>query len=324
MINPVRLSFTNAGWLIITILYVLCSQSAFAKQLPGDYGGKGAAIYRDHCSYCHGYTGNGDGPAAAALYPKPRDFTTGIYKYRSTPSGSMPTNEDLIKIIKLGLPGTWMPGWERLLSDDQILYIVSYIKSLIDEEIEWQTGVPMSPGTLPDLSKSDKADGEALYLILECWKCHGLNGGGKGPSSNTLKDNKERKITPTVLTDKHKYRAGFRSVDILNSLLTGISGTPMPSYEGLFLLSKDDFMEIELSDTEYLSQYEIELMDTFIRKLPSNDEIEVLSEEELHNISLRNEWALSQYVESFQKKNGLFRWLFYSNPEDQKLRIQNE
>ena len=303
---------------------MLYSQSAFTQQLPIGYGEIGAAIFRHHCSSCHGRTGKGDGPGAAALLPPPRDFTTGVYKFRSTSSGLMPTNEDLVKVIKWGLPGTWMPGWERQLSDDQILYVISYLKTLVSKEIEWQTGVLVSSSKFPELPESDKADGEALFLILECWSCHGLSGSGKGPSANTLKDYKDRKITPIDLKDKHKYRAGYSAADIRNSLLTGISGTPMPSYEGLFLLTKDDFMEIELNDGEYLSQHEIELMDRFIRKLPLNDEIEDLSEADLYNISIRNEWALSQYIESFQRANGLFRWLFYSNPEDLKARIQNE
>ena len=324
VIDLSKISYNYTGWLVLTILYVLWSQSVFSQQLPNDDVGKGTVIFRDHCSSCHGRTGEGDGPGAAALLPPPRDFTTGVYKFRSTSSGSMPTNEDLVKVIKRGLPGTWMPGWERLLSDDQILYVISYLKTLVSKEIEWQTGVPISSGPFPELPETDRTDGEALFLILECWSCHGLSGSGKGPSANTLKDYKDRKIAPTDLKDKHKYRAGYRAVDIRNSLLTGISGTPMPSYEGLFLLTKDDFMELEMNDIEYLSQHEIELIDRFIRKLPSNYEIEDLPEADLYNISLRDEWSLSQYIESIQRKNGLFKWLFYSNPEDLKLRIQNE
>src|SRR4051812_9412553 len=64
-----------------------------------------ADLYQARCAVCHGVAGQGDGPAAALLTPAPRDFTTGVYKFRSTPSGTLPTEADVLRTITRGLPG---------------------------------------------------------------------------------------------------------------------------------------------------------------------------------------------------------------------------
>jgi hypothetical protein len=50
------------------------------------------------------------------LKPRPRDFTTGGYKIRTTETGSVPTDDDLVRTVRQGLYGTAMPGWDRILS----------------------------------------------------------------------------------------------------------------------------------------------------------------------------------------------------------------
>ena len=71
----------------------------------------GKGIYEKRCGVCHGHDGKADHGAQEFLYPKPRDLTAGKFKIRSTPSGSLPTNEDLLKTISNGIPGTSMPSW---------------------------------------------------------------------------------------------------------------------------------------------------------------------------------------------------------------------
>ncbi len=78
---------------------------------------KGKAIFDAKCVECHGISGKGDGPAAVLLTPRPRDFTTGKYKIRTTESGTGPTDDDLIQSVRQGLYGTAMPaGIEFLLT----------------------------------------------------------------------------------------------------------------------------------------------------------------------------------------------------------------
>src|SRR4051812_41354316 len=90
---------------------------------------RGKAIYDARCIECHGESGRGDGPSAGYLSPRPRDFTTGRYKIRSTETGSVPTDEDLIQSVQQGLYGTAMPGWARILSETEIRDVVTYLKA---------------------------------------------------------------------------------------------------------------------------------------------------------------------------------------------------
>jgi mono/diheme cytochrome c family protein len=96
--------------------------SADGKQIAGGYG-----LYRRHCVHCHGVSGAGDGPTAAFLYPIPRDYRKGLFKFTSTPNGARPTRDDLTRTIKNGLHGTSMPAFEALLSDDEIAQLVDYV-----------------------------------------------------------------------------------------------------------------------------------------------------------------------------------------------------
>src|SRR3954466_10998737 len=91
---------------------------------------RGKTVYDAHCVECHGSGGKGDGASAAFLVPRPRDFTTGKYKIRSTESGTMPTDDDLMTSVRRGLYGTAMPGWDRILPDGDIADVVQYVKSL--------------------------------------------------------------------------------------------------------------------------------------------------------------------------------------------------
>ena len=70
----------------------------------------GKAIYNDKCAYCHGQNGKGDGITSPLLHSKPRNFTDGKFKIRTTESGSIPTDEDLMNVISNGMRGSAMPA----------------------------------------------------------------------------------------------------------------------------------------------------------------------------------------------------------------------
>ncbi|MDQ6960631.1 MAG: c-type cytochrome, partial [Mariprofundaceae bacterium] len=91
-------------------------------------GMKGKELYEFRCAACHGANGAGDGPAAKRLYPKPRDFTTGLFKYKTSPGKMVPRDEDLFRTIKFGLNGTVMPAWKSLMSDEQINSLIPILK----------------------------------------------------------------------------------------------------------------------------------------------------------------------------------------------------
>ena len=115
-----------------TVLLVLAASGWLLHSGPAAAVNSDAVeLYNRHCAACHGTEGDGQGPAAYLLSPKPRDFTSGTYKFRSTPSGSPPTDRDLLRTLKRGVPGTAMPMWERLPENDQVA-LVEFLKSFSD------------------------------------------------------------------------------------------------------------------------------------------------------------------------------------------------
>ncbi len=91
----------------------------------------GYALYRTHCLHCHGVSGAGDGPTAAFLFPRPRDYRPGIFKFTSTnPTGAKPSRADLRKTLLYGLHGTSMPGFEATMTGSQIDQVIDYVTFL--------------------------------------------------------------------------------------------------------------------------------------------------------------------------------------------------
>ncbi len=199
---------------------------------PGIAGSDDAKqLYSKHCAACHGENGDGIGTAEKFLYPKARDFTRGVYKFRTTPSGSPPTDDDIYRSIKYGVAGTSMPAWDRM-TEKQLLGLVQYVKTFSD--IFEDEEAMEKPVTLTKESKNTAqsvASGKKLYVELECNKCHGDEGRGDGPSAATLTDDWDNPITPYDLTlGPLLMKGGAASADIYRTLVTGLDSTPMPSF----------------------------------------------------------------------------------------------
>ncbi|MBI4355617.1 MAG: c-type cytochrome [Candidatus Omnitrophica bacterium] len=191
-----------------------------------DVGGQ--AVYEQYCARCHGAAGAGDGPDAAHLFPRPRDFTQGFSKFRSTASGSAPTGEDLFQTITRGLPGSGMPEWSNL-SEAERWQLVAYLKSLAPSLAE-RPPQPIPMGTDPGSARADLAQGRQVYAEMGCADCHGKLGRGNGTSSGGLIDEWGQPIRVADLTKGWSYRGGAEPRDIYRRLMAGIDGTPMPSY----------------------------------------------------------------------------------------------
>lgn len=192
----------------------------------------GKRLYRRKCAMCHGTNGKGDGMVSRYIFPKPRDFSSGIFKIHSTPTGSLPTDQDLFDTITRGMPGTLMPSWANL-SVEQRWHLVEYLKTLISRFAEEEILDPIIIGQpKPPYAESINV-GRRLYIDLECWACHGMNGRGNGPSSYALKDDWGFPIVPADLTVPGNWRGGSLPQDIYRSIRVGIGGTPMPSWEAL-------------------------------------------------------------------------------------------
>ena len=88
---------------------------------------------KTNCNSCHGMEGKGDGPVAAALDPKPRNFTVGNFKFDANKDGKKGTPEDLTLVIKQGAAafgGSALMMPNPGLSDADIAQIVAYVTSL--------------------------------------------------------------------------------------------------------------------------------------------------------------------------------------------------
>ena len=202
-----------------------------------DYGKN---VYERRCLGCHGVKGDGNGPAAAFMQTdRPRNFTLGVFKFRLTPTGSMPDDGDLLRTITRGVRGTAMPTWHELLEKDR-LAVIQYIKYELSADrsdpgkpyfyfVEEPPKAPIYIGQPPVPSAQLIAHGEEVWKQGKCWECHGDGGKGDGQKAPGLKDDFGFPIPPANLTTG-QFKSGPSVKDIFRTVSTGLSGTPMPSY----------------------------------------------------------------------------------------------
>lgn len=203
----------------------------------------GEWTYRGLCIGCHGAKGDGNGAVwelgeqyirnkEHRLPRKPRDFTEAVFKIRSTPSGSLPTDLDLFEAISRGLVADHdMPSFKFLPERDRWA-VVAYIKSLSErwvEEAEYQEeAVEIGQPPLPTAEMI--VAGKEVYKQMKCAKCHGPKGKGDGPSAPELEDDNGLPIVPRDFTDASQFVGGSDPRGVYRTFTTGFDGTPMPSF----------------------------------------------------------------------------------------------
>lgn len=188
--------------------------------------------YRRYCAGCHGDYGDANGENAIWLDPKPRDFTIATFKCRSTLTGTLPTDEDLYNTIGRGITNSNMPIWNTF-SPQQRADLVAYIKIFSPRWEKEKAGDPIKIPAEPPVTLESISHGKALFTKLECWKCHGPHGEGDGPSAATLTDSKDQPIRPYNFAqgkDDSRFKCGNTNEDIYKIFMTGVDGTPMPSF----------------------------------------------------------------------------------------------
>jgi cytochrome c oxidase cbb3-type subunit 2 len=200
----------------------------------------GKNVYERRCLGCHGVKGDGNGPAAAFMQKdRPRNFTLGVFKFRLTPSGSMPDDGDLLRTITRGVRGTSMPSWHELLEKDR-LAVIQYIKFELAADrskpdkpylyfVEEPPRAPLFIGQPPAPSLDIVRRGQDVWKQAKCWECHGDGGKGDGEKAAGLKDDFGFPIPPADLTTG-QFKSGAGVKDIFRTMSTGLSGTPMPSF----------------------------------------------------------------------------------------------
>ena len=190
----------------------------------------GKALYVKNCAQCHGEKGDGEGYATSHLFPVPRNFTAAKFKVRTTPNGALPTHQDLVNVIRRGMPYTSMPAWPDL-SEQQLSDLAYFLKTFSSEfsdpgRVPQPMELPGAPGTTAESIEL----GKKLYVDTGCVKCHGMLGRADGPSAPTLTDELGHAIQAANLTQPWTFRGGSSREDIFRTMTTGLNGTPMPSF----------------------------------------------------------------------------------------------
>ena len=205
----------------------------------------GKKTYFKRCVWCHGVEGGGDGPSADRLFTRPRNFIQGTFKIRWTDSGELPLDRNLIDTVKNGLPGSAMPAWGNVLSEDEITSVVQFVKTLVqdrdfmdeDEEVftqdfgknPWGTTGPYHLG----IPQADIDAGKEVFLKNKCFECHG--GEGRGDGNPTMKDDWGFPIFAADWQQCWNFRGSRRNhydpFNVVRTVSTGLNGTPMPNFK---------------------------------------------------------------------------------------------
>ena len=189
--------------------------------------------YRRYCVGCHGDLGDGNGEVAQWLdppmWPKPRDFQLGIFKCRSTPTGTLPTDQDLYDAISRGFDRSAMPIW-NVFTKQQRVDLVAFVKHFSPRFVSEKPGTPIQIPPEPEVTADRVKNGREIFARVQCWKCHGVTGQANGPSASTLQDDLGRPIAAFNFTEGARPKCGSTDQDIYRIFMTGLDGTPMPSF----------------------------------------------------------------------------------------------
>ncbi|MBX7106435.1 MAG: c-type cytochrome [Gemmataceae bacterium] len=214
----------------------------------------GKALYQTHCAACHGDLGDGNGMAARFLYPRPRDFTAAEFRLVST-TNLLPTDEDMMRAITRGMPGSAMMPFGHLPESERKA-MVAYVNELTREgmirravqdargrgdtpdEKELRREVTeflkpgerlQTPAKWPAADKASVERGLALYTT-NCATCHGATGRGDG-----AQDQKDANGMPTRPRDFSRgiFKGGREHEQLYARIVLGMKGTPMPGNSAL-------------------------------------------------------------------------------------------
>ncbi len=184
----------------------------------------GEKVYVERCAVCHGTDGDGKGVAAPSIYPRPRDFTLGQFKYKTTAPGLPPSDADLINVVANGLHASPMPYFKDILTEEEIAGVVQYVK---DFSPVFAATAP-DPISIPDRATPDDASltrGQKLFAT-NCALCHGANGRAQAE----LKDANGFTVHTRDLTAPWAFRGGSEPDQLWLRVTTGLAPSPMPSF----------------------------------------------------------------------------------------------
>ena len=290
---------------------------------------RGAAIFANKCSGCHGTYGNGRLTADTArsdnfndayhfLSPQPRDLTRAAYKSRTTPSGELPRDEDIFRTITRGVgKGRIMPAWGNaatghILTEQDRWDLVDFVKTLSarfkTEKASNSIDIPTAPyASAHDAPAELVREGKQVYRVLQCWSCHGKGGKGDGPSAITLFDDWEVPIRPFDFTTG-AFKFGDSPADVYRTFNTGLNGTPMPSFYDTILYPREAFPDLKawqqsVSGKRSFDDTEVNELSSYTAGLPTAADLEKMSEADKKAFADHRRWALVYYALSLAGAN---------------------
>jgi mono/diheme cytochrome c family protein len=221
--------FVGVATLLITPLLVSAQQGESHVGKLSGHADAGKQLYFRYCWGCHGYRGDGNGENAPYLNILPRNFVAATFKCRSTPTGTLPTDKDLFNSLVRGFNNSNMPSWITL-TDQNRADLVAFIKTFSPRWKTEKAGDAIPVPSEPKLTLESIKHGQELFQKLECWKCHGQEGRGDGPSASTLTDSNDQPIRPYNFAAGSRFKCGSTNEDLYKIFLSGVDGTPMPSF----------------------------------------------------------------------------------------------
>jgi mono/diheme cytochrome c family protein len=220
----------------------------------------GSKLYVQNCANCHGVRGDGNG--TTLLTPRARYFGKDKFKFASS-SGNIPTQDDLTRLIRRGIPGSAMPAFPQL-TDDQVRAIIEHVRVLArngryermlekaekdakengdefdrgelrrkaDAQFASEAAVPPLevPARFAPSSPESVVRGRQVFIREACVKCHGPEGRGDGEqvSDPKFRNDDGSPAKPRDLTIG-LFKGGAGKEHLYARVMLGIPGTPMPA-----------------------------------------------------------------------------------------------
>ena len=190
--------------ILFTSALISCKESTFHEDkffaggvhATADQLNHGKSVYMEYCVSCHGINGDGKGVSGKGLFPAPRNFKLGLFKFGNIVAGELPHDETLHKIIRYGLKGTAMLPWD--MSKQQVYNVIQYIKTFAPKAWEGKgkklgekITVSKDPYSLATKTRAIEKGKEVYHGIAECQSCHRAYVSKKELNEISLKVNDE-------------------------------------------------------------------------------------------------------------------------------------
>ena len=195
------------------------------RNAPASSFKTGEEVYKNLCARCHGEKGDGKGVTYLYLDPAPRDLTKAAFM------NSKP-DQRFLDSLKNGVPGTSMPPWERVLTDEQRRAVLAYIFQTFVKEPRGQLKERKVPEQNPVTASAESIHHGEQVFLQRCTGCHGRKADGKGPNSLDISP-RPRNLRNSFFVHNVPDKRLF------DSILYGVQGTAMPSWIDYGLTQND-------------------------------------------------------------------------------------